>query len=151
MSDLARLRGELKGIDTSRLSTFEKGALGEARASLAYQRAGYQELPARLSSNNGFDGVFVRYGADGSPVDIVINESKFSSTGSFSLANTKTMGRQLSSEWINGNIQKMLLSDDPAVVDTARLLRNNSELIRVKANALNPQGANRWNLIDLPE
>jgi len=41
MSNLARLRAELKNVDTSGLSTFEKGTLGDARSSLAYQRAGY--------------------------------------------------------------------------------------------------------------
>jgi hypothetical protein len=151
MPELAGLRGELRVIDTSEFSNAQKGALGEARASIVLRRAGYKEIPARLSSNNGFDGVFVKYGPDGNPVKIVVTESKFSSTGSFSLTNTKTMGRQLSPLWIDANIEKMRFSDDPAVVATARLLRSNSELITIKANALNPQGVNRWNLIKLPE
>ena len=151
MSDLARMRSELRLLDASDFTTAQKGALGEARASLVFQRAGYSALPARLPSNNGFDGVFVKYDVDGmTPIDIIINESKFTSTGRTSLSNTN-MGRQMSPEWIDANIQKMRFSDDPAVVDTARLLRNNSELIRVKANVLDPQGVNRWNILNLPE
>jgi hypothetical protein len=151
MSDLARARAELRLLDTSDFTNAQKGALGEARASLTNQRAGYAELEARLPSNNGFDGVFVKYDVDGiTPTDISINESKFTSTGRASLSNTN-MGRQMSPEWIDANIQKMRFSDNPAVVDTARLLRNNSELIRVKANVLNEQGLNRWNMLKLPE
>lgn len=142
--------GQLRAADTSSMNRAEKGLLGEARGSLAFQRAGYEKLPSRLASNNGFDGVFVKKGPDGTVVDIIISESKFTSTGRASLANTK-MGKQMSPEWIDANIRKMMINDDPAVRATGRLLRNNSELIRTKANVLDPAGVNRWNVLNIPE
>lgn len=141
---------QLRATNTSHVTRAEKGLLGESRATIAYERAGYQQLPSMLSSNNGFDGVFIKKTPDGSVVDIIINESKFTSTGRASLANTN-MGKQMSPEWIDANIRKMLVSDDPAVRATARLLRNNTELIRTKANVLDPFGVNRWNVLKLPE
>ena len=147
--ELARLRSEMKALDTSEFSTAQKGTLGEDRASLVYQRAGYQELDARLTSNNGFDGVFVKYGAEGNPIDIIINESKFSSSGKASLTKTKTMGRQLDTEWIDANIQKMKKSADPAVMESGFFLDANRSLITPKANLLTPNGVNRWNLINI--
>lgn len=108
-------------------------------------------MPARLSRNNGFDGVWTKYNSDGSIADIIISESKFTSTGKASLTNTKTMGRQLSPEWIDGNIQKMLNSTDPAVVETGLFLDANRSLIRTKANALDAAGTNRWNVINRPQ
>jgi len=79
------------------LSNAAKGEMGEAAARQTMIRAGYQELPARLPANQGMDGVFVKYGADGAVQDIIITESKYSSTGRASLVNTKRKGRQLSS------------------------------------------------------
>jgi len=149
MSEFSRLRSELQAIDASGLSTADKGALAEARARLAFQRAGYQELPARLSRNNGFDGVFVKYGTDGKPVDIIINESKFTSTGQVSLSNTN-MGRQMSPEWIDANIQKMMNSTESSVMETGFFLDANRSIIRTRANVLNAQGANRWNVLEIP-
>jgi hypothetical protein len=59
------------------------------------QRAGFEELPARLKSNHGFDGVFVKYGADGKPTQIIVNELKFAKDGNAKLSNTD-MGKQMS-------------------------------------------------------
>jgi YD repeat-containing protein len=143
-------RAELRAVDASNLMRAEKGVLGENRAALTFERAGYQQLPSKLPSNNGFDGVFVRKAPDGSPIDIIINESKFSSTGRASLSNTN-MGKQMSPEWIDAKLRKMLVSDDPAVRATARLLRNNGELVRTKANVLDTSGTNRWNMLNLPK
>ena len=151
MSDLARQRAELRITDTSNFTTAQKGVLGEARTAITMQKAGYQELPARLSSNNGFDGVWIKHDSNGNIADIVITESKFSSTGSASLTNTKTMGKQLSSEWIDANIQKMRLSADVDVRRTARMLERNRDLIRPKAAVINPSGVQRFNQINLPE
>jgi hypothetical protein len=116
---------------------------------LVYQRAGYQELDARLLSNNGFDGVFVKYGADGNPVDIIINESKFTSTGRASLSNTN-MGQQMSPRWIDANIEKMMGSSNPSVMENGYFLDANRSLIRTKINVLNPQGVNQWNVLYAP-
>jgi hypothetical protein len=141
---------QLRATDTSNLTRSEKGVLGEVRGSLAFQRAGYAQFGARLGSNHGFDGVFVKKAPDGTVVDIIINESKFSSTGRASLANTN-MGKQMSSAWINENIQKMMNSTDVAVMETGFFLDANRALIRTKANVLDPLGINRWNVLQLPK
>ncbi|NOZ54342.1 MAG: hypothetical protein GXP08_14625 [Gammaproteobacteria bacterium] len=91
MSDLARQRADLRRTDTTDFSTSQKGSLGEARTAITMQKAGFEELPAtRLPRNNGFDGVWLKRDASGNVSDIVITESKFSSTGSASLTQTKT-------------------------------------------------------------
>jgi len=107
---------------------------------LAFKRAGYEELPARLSRNNGFDGVFVKFDADRNPIKIFISESKFSSTGSFPLNETKNMGRQMSKQWIDANIRKMLAHGDPDTMKTAMMLQRHSEVVKLKANALSSNG-----------
>ncbi|MES1191717.1 MAG: hypothetical protein ABUS47_11650 [Steroidobacter sp.] len=105
----------------------------------------------RLSSNNGFDGVFVKYDTDGvSPLDIIINESKFTSTGKASLSNTN-MGRQMSPSWIDANIQKMMNSSNPTIMENGFFLDVNRDLIRTKINVLNPQGVNGWSVLKAPK
>ncbi|HAS6360217.1 TPA: hypothetical protein RQJ98_000527 [Vibrio vulnificus] len=151
MSDLVRQRAELRTVNTADLTRAEKGVLGELRSAIALQRASYQEMPARLSSNNGLDGVFVKYDSAGQPVDIIITESKFTSSGNASLTNTKTMGKQISPEWIDANIQKMMNSSDMSVMETGFFLDMNKSVIRTKANVLTPDGVNRWNKLNLPE
>jgi len=80
----------------------------------------------------------------GNLTDIVITESKFSATGKLKLSDTKTMGRQLSTKWINANIQKMLDSPNPSTYQTGLLLKNNRTMIRIKAAVTNPQGVQRF-------
>ncbi|MCP5208462.1 MAG: hypothetical protein H7A01_14750 [Hahellaceae bacterium] len=150
MSDLVRTRAELRQLDTSGLTNAQKGVLGETRASLVYQRAGYSELDARLPSNNGFDGVFVKYGSDGNPLDIIINESKFTATGKASLSNSN-MGRQMSPEWIDANIQKMMNSSNPSIMENGFFLDLNRSMIRPKINVVNPQGVNGWSVLKAPQ
>lgn len=150
MSALARQRSDLKSIDTTNLTTGQKGDLGEARTALTMQKAGYTEMPARLARNNGFDGVWVKYNTDGSIKNIIITETKFSSTRKASMANTKSMGKQLSNRWIRENIRKMRKSDDPSVVETARILRNYSNPITKKAALVTPDGNQRFNKIKKP-
>lgn len=143
-------KGRLKGAEEG-MTIAVKGELGEAAAKRTLSRAGYEELPSKLSGNRGIDGVFVKRGSDGNISDIIISESKFSSSGRATLSNTKRMGRQLSDEWIDTNIQKMIRSSDPAVQQTGRLLRNYRSLIRKKANVLDSAGVNRWNRIKILE
>jgi len=140
----SQLRGNAKRTDTNKFSNSQKGRLGELRTAQTMRRAGYDELPATLPSNQGFDGVWVKRGADGNLTDIVITESKFSATGKLKLSDTKTMGRQLSTKWINANIQKMLDSPNPSTYQTGKLLDANKTMIRLKAAVTNPQGVQRF-------
>ncbi|PHQ79003.1 MAG: hypothetical protein COB66_07725, partial [Coxiella sp. (in: Bacteria)] len=127
----------------------DKGNLGEDTSDEALLRVGYQRLPSKLPRNQGIDGVFIKYSADGKPFDILIVESKFSSTGSYKLGDTKK-GRQLSTTWIYATLEKMVGSQDPTVRETARTIRRYipEKIVRVKLNMLNPKGINRWNTYD---
>ncbi len=138
------LRANAKRISTAGFTEAQKGAYGELRTSLTMRRAGFDELAARLSGNQGFDGVFVRHSASGSIADIVITESKFASDGKLRLDTTRGMGRQLSPQWIDGNIQRMLNSSDPAIVRTGMTLDANRSLIRAKAAVTNANGVQRF-------
>jgi len=138
------LRGNMKQTTGSGFSTAQKGALGEARTALTMRRAGFDELPARLPGNQGFDGVWAKRGSNGSIIDLVITESKYASSGKLRLTNTATMGRQMSPQWIDANIQRMLNSTDPSVVRSGMLLQANRNMVRGKAAVLNPQGVQRF-------
>jgi len=133
------------------LSKAEKGRLGEVTAEKTIKRAGYQQLPSKMPGNRGIDGVFVKIAPDGSIQDIIITESKYSSTGRASLAVTSTKGKQLSQQWIDATINEMLRCSDVSVQQTGRLLNNNRSLIRLKANVLDPLGINSWSKIHIPE
>jgi len=140
------LRANSKRINTGSYNTVQKGALGELRTSLTMRRAGFNELPARLPGNRGFDGVFVKNGANGSITDIVITESKFATNGVRQLTQNRTTGRQLSPQWINANIQRMLNSSDPSIVRTGMTLDANRSLIRARAAVTNANGVQRFSL-----
>ena len=107
--------------------------------------AGYQQLPSKLPGNRGFDGVFVRRGTAGAIDDLVVVESKFAASGRASLPMTKTMGRQMSDQWIDSTVQRMLRAEDRSLRQTGRMLFDNQASIRRKANVLDATGVNRWN------
>lgn len=111
-----RLRANMKRVNPDEFSSALKGEFSEARTSLTLRRAGFEELPARLKSNNGFDGVWIRKNADGEITDLIITESKFSSTGRAYLPQTATKGQQLSEEWIEKTIKEMLKQRNNAAV-----------------------------------
>jgi YD repeat-containing protein len=125
------------------LTRSRKALAAEGRARETLLRAGYAELPARLPSDHGFDGVFVK-SQNGQVVDIIITESKLSSTGRAYLTNTKTMGQQLSPQWIRANIDKMQASADPAIQQVGDFLHANFSLIRTKFNVMGPDMINHW-------
>jgi hypothetical protein len=80
-----------------------KGALGEAAADLTFARAGYTKLPSKMGANQGFDGVYIKYGKNGEIQDIIINESKFNTS---QLSKTVDGSKQMSKDWINNDIQE---------------------------------------------
>jgi len=127
-----------------------KARLGETAARRTLKRAGYEQLPSKLPGGHGIDGVFVKRGPNGSVMDIIVVESKYSSTGRASLTQTKHMGQQLSPEWVRGNINKLLSTSDASLRSTGQLLRSHESLIRVKANVLDAAGVNRWHRVKIP-
>ena len=92
----------------------------------------------------------MKYDSDGNPLDIIINESKFTSTGRASLSNTN-MGRQMSPEWIDANIQKMMNSSNPGIMENGFFLDLNRSMIKPKINVVNPQGVNGWSVLKAPQ
>jgi len=127
-----------------------KAAMAESAGAITMARAGYMELPARLPGDRGFDGVFVKFGPNGEPADIIIVESKYTSSGYASLSQTKNMGQQMSTQWIQANINNMLRSLDPLLRSTGKFLDNYKTLIRRKTNVMGPDGINRWNMLEPP-
>lgn len=129
-------------IDATTVSSNKlKGDLGEDYADTVFAEVGYTKLPSKVGSNNGFDGLFVKYDSDGKPIDIIINESKF---GSSKRGKTVDGYKQMDADWIEMNIQKMKVSSDPATSQAGYLLENNPNLIRTKMNRLKKNGINRW-------
>lgn len=63
------------------------------------------------------------------------------------------MGRQMSTQWVNSNIRKLLNSDDLNLVSTGLLLRQAQagQVLALKGNVLNKQFVNRWNKFQLSE
>jgi len=118
-----------------------KGDLAEEVADVTMRKAGYKKLPSKVGSNNGFDGLYVKYGKNGKIKDIIINESKF---GKADLSTTKQGYLQMGPDWIKMNINKMLKSSDPSVKDAGQLLQKNQNLIRTKMNHLGYDGVNKW-------
>jgi hypothetical protein len=139
------MRAGMKKTNAAGLTKDLKGLLAEARTSYTMQRAGYTELPGRLPGNRGFDGIWVKYAADKTTItEVVITESKYAQDGVFVLADTATMGKQMSNQWINANITKMQNAAAREVRDTGRILRDiwdNNRIILTKRGAcLDPQG-----------
>ena len=134
------LRQNMKRVNPANFSKALKGELAEARTALAMRRAGHEELAGRLPANQGFDGVWIKRGASGKITDIVITESKYSSSGTLKLAQTKTMGRQLSTQWIDANIDRLINNSNPTLARVGQLLDANRNLIRPKAAVLGPSG-----------
>ena len=81
-------------------------------------KKGYTKLPSKVEGNHGIDGVYVKYDKNGNIKELVIAEAKF---GRSRLGKT-SMGRQMSDQWIDGNINKMLRSDDVATRNAGRIL-----------------------------
>ncbi|MFT3684728.1 MAG: hypothetical protein QM783_07315 [Phycisphaerales bacterium] len=130
-----------RGDAEKAITRAQKGELAEREAAETMRRAGYTQLESKLARNNGFDGVWVKRNADGEITDIIITESKYSSTGTATLTNTKTMGQQMSAQWIDANIAKMLQSENASVRETGQLLLENRGMIRGKLRGLGPAGA----------
>jgi hypothetical protein len=143
------LRAGMKQTNPSAFSNALKGELGEARTALTMRRAGFEELPGKLPGNQGFDGVWIKRAPDGTITQVYITESKFASDGVFRLGTTKTMGPQMSNQWIRANnIDRLQQSANPALQATGDTLdaiwRANRGLITKKGALLDPNGILRF-------
>ncbi len=130
-----------------------KGNVGGLVANNLMFFSRYKQLPSKVGSNNGIDGVFVKYGNNGDVLDIILNESKYAKNGKLSLttrkfANSEGKITQMSQEWFDINLGKMLDHKDGATRATARLIENNMDKVRRRANVLDEKGINRWYDLD---
>jgi hypothetical protein len=85
------------------------------------------------------------------PNKVFVIESKASATGRFQLGTSyveqgkrKVKVKQMSSEWIDKNIDLMVGSLDPQIKATGKLLQKNKTLIQLKASVLTPDGTVRF-------
>ncbi len=124
-------------------STYLKGVRGEQAALKALEKLGFEFKPSKLPGNRGFDHIAVRYGASGEVNDILIIESKFSSTGRVSLSQTAGKGKQMGPEWIDTTLEDMIKRGGE-VRKTASLIRDNFGNVKLKGNILDHRGLNRW-------
>jgi len=98
-------------------NTHLKGTFGDYLTAKRMTAMGYKKLKSKVSSIHGIDGVYIKKGFGNKIEEIVIIENKVDKA----LLNPGPP-RQMSSEWIQSNIQKMLTSSDPQVKETGRLL-----------------------------
>ncbi len=124
-------------------STYLKGVRGEQAALKALEKLGFEFKPSKLPGNRGFDHIAVRYGASGEVNDILIIESKFSSTGRVSLSQTAGKGKQMGPRWIDTTLEDMMKRGGE-VRKTAEILEENSSKVKLRGNVLDPSGINRW-------
>jgi hypothetical protein len=123
-----------------------RGALAEDAAANLRLSQGLEQWPSKFANGQGFDGVFVSR-VDGTINNIFVNESKYSASGNLVLNQTNTMGKQMSPEWIDANINKLMVSQDPSLRATGLLLDSNRALITPTANVMNSSGITRWILL----
>ena len=104
----------------------EKGKLGEKVADHIMKKKGYKKYPSKVGSNNGFDGVYIKFDKKGNVGDIVINESKFGGSRlSKASVGNKVKVKQMSTRWINGNLDKMSSKKaDKYVQKTAKMIQD---------------------------
>jgi hypothetical protein len=122
----------------------EKGLLGEAASHAAMKFKDYTHLNPRLPGNKGIDSIFVKRNAQGQVTDIVVVESKYASKGGKpKLAKSGKRDdkvQQLSNAWMDKQLAKM----ETIHPDIHKLLKQNEDKIRFKANVLDEKGINRW-------
>jgi len=83
------------------------GDLTENLTDIIFSKNSYEKLPTKIEGNKGFDGVYVKYAADGSIEDIILAEAK-SFEGSIGLRpNSRDGHDQMSSDWIKAVLDAM--------------------------------------------
>ena len=109
-------------------NTLQKGTIGDAATARKMTGKGYKKLPSKINGNQGIDGIYVKNNLDGSVHEIIVVENKVDK----SQLNRGTENRapQMSEQWVENNIDKMLGSPDPETRKTAQLLRENADKVK---------------------
>ncbi|AFD06062.1 hypothetical protein [Solitalea canadensis] len=104
------------------------GKKTEALSDLIFTREGFTKQTSKLTSDNGFDGVFIKGTLD-NPTEIIINEAKqVGSAGNIKL-DLPNKGPQMSDAWIDATIKEMRSNADPITKKLGDVLLNNRNKI----------------------
>jgi Holliday junction resolvase-like predicted endonuclease len=107
----------------SKLTAAERGEFGEAFVRLPLKKSGYTILSSKINnSGHGIDVIAAKLNPDGSIKELVFIESKFAADGRLVLKDTLS-GKQMSREWIEKKLKDMVKSNDPAVQESAKKIR----------------------------
>lgn len=131
------------------LTTAEKREMAEVAGRRAPEYAKGVRFPTKLRGNRGIDGMDVFFDPAGKidgidiVVEIIITESKFATGGGFpKLARTRDGVQQLSPAWMKKQMD--ILEKSGLHPETLRILKENPDKIRFKANVHDEFGVNRW-------
>ena len=103
-------------------NSHEKGRLGDALTARHLTAKQYDKLNSKLDKVHGIDGVYVRRDHSGKPLDIIIVENKVDSS-------TLNPG-QMSNDWIEERLVRMMKHEDDSLRQTATLIRTNRNIVR---------------------
>lgn len=105
-------------------NTHQKGTVGDYITAQRMTGMGYKKLGSKITTLHGIDGVYLKKNIDGSIKELITVENK---------TNTSHLNpgppRQMSDEWIQQRIEKMLSSSDEEVRQTGVLLKTNPDKI----------------------
>ena len=102
--------------------THSKGTFGDALTAAQLKRAGYMEVPSKITQIKGIDGVYLRHNNKGEMKEILVIENKVDSS---------TLAKdQMTDEWVKNNVTLMLAHPNEAVRHTGQLIRDNPNLVR---------------------
>lgn len=103
-------------------NSHEKGRLGDALTARYLTAKQYDKLNSKLDKVHGIDGVYVHHDHSGKPLDIIIVENKVDSS-------TLNPG-QMSNDWIEERLVRMMKHEDDSLRQTATLIRTNRNIVR---------------------
>jgi hypothetical protein len=130
LDEMKELAKKFQGKNTANFNGI-KGDIGEGISDLVH-KANYPDYTSmgkvHINGNQGFDGVYIKYASDGTTVESVrIVEAKYGTAGLGSITRDGRKIRQMSNEWIDDVISRMLQSTDKGIRDTAKIVRDSKD------------------------
>lgn len=115
-------RVEGSGYDIVFPNPVAKGTFGDWLSAIRLAAQGYRKLESKRDASHGLDGVYAKYDKDGELQQILLVESKTDSS--------KLRGGQMTDEWVDETVQKMLVHPNEAVRRTGELIMDNRHLVQ---------------------
>jgi len=129
-------------------SKYVNGLAAEEAAKRDLTNQGYICLPSKIGSNNGIDGIYIKYNSDCSNIDdFIICESKYNKS---KLQKTKHKSYQMSEVWIRETIFIMMHNENPEIKKSGEILYNllkkegRNFFLKRAINVLKKDGTNVW-------